>query len=132
MTRSRTARVHLPPRATGAWAPIATTLRTDAAHIGHADSLASARDRFSSLSSAVQDALSRFGNPLDEPVHLAFCPMARGNQGGHWLQRGESIDNAYYGAAMRSCGELQASAAPGAHLDAPLPAPSAAPHGAVH
>jgi len=126
------ASVQLPAAAVEAWAPLAAALQVDAGLIGQAVSLDAARERLSALSATVQATLSRFGNPLDEPVHLAFCPMARGNQGGHWLQRGESIDNAYYGAAMRSCGELQASAAPGAHLDAPLPAPSAAPHGAVH
>ena len=127
------ATVQLPTAADESWGPLAASLKVDTGHMGHADSLALARSTFSAVSATVQTALARFGNPLDEPVHLAFCPMARGNQGGHWLQVGETIDNAYYGAAMRSCGELLATAAPGEHLQSAPPAPTpAAPVGHVH
>lgn len=119
----------LPAAADGTWGPLAASLKGDAAHIGHADSLAQARQHFLALSSTMQTALTRLGNPLDEEVHLAYCPMADGNRGAAWIQLGETIDNAYFGAAMRTCGELQATVPPDGHLE--LPSSSAAPAGQV-
>jgi hypothetical protein len=36
----------------------------------------------------------------DAGVSVAFCPMAQH----YWLQRGEHIENPYYGKAMPDCG----------------------------
>jgi Cu(I)/Ag(I) efflux system membrane fusion protein len=63
-----------------------------------------------------KELLQVFGNPLDEPVRLAFCPMANSNDGAEWIQAGEVLDNSYFGEAMLSCGEIRATVEPGAHL----------------
>lgn len=42
--------------------------------------------------------------------------MAQGDAGASWVQQGETIDNAYFGASMRTCGEIRAEVPPGAFL----------------
>ena len=66
--------------------------------------LASARAAFGTLSDAMLTAAKRAGRPLDAGVKVAYCPMARK----YWLQTGETIDNPYYGATMRTCGRFEA------------------------
>jgi len=65
--------------------------------------LASARVAFGKLSDAVLTAVKRSGRPLDADVKVAYCPMARK----YWLQTGETIDNPYFGASMRTCGRFE-------------------------
>ena len=65
--------------------------------------LSSARAAFGTLSDALLIAAKRTGRPLDAGVKVAYCPMARK----HCLQTGETIDNPYYGAAMRTCGRFE-------------------------
>jgi len=95
-----------PAAARAAWAELAPLLIQHANAISEATSLEQARLDFEPLSEAVIDLLGRFGNPTDGPVRLAFCPMAAGSEGARWVQRGEEIDNAYFGASMRTCGEV--------------------------
>ena len=64
--------------------------------------LSSARVAFGALSDAILIAAKRGGRPLDSGLRLAYCPMARK----YWLQTGETIDNPYYGATMRTCGRF--------------------------
>ena len=66
--------------------------------------LSSARAAFGTLSDAVLIAARRAGRPLDAGVKVAYCPMARK----YWLQTGDTIDNPYYGATMRTCGRFDA------------------------
>lgn len=123
----------LPQAAQASWTPVAKTLQAHATHVARAKSLEGARAGFEPLSAAVEALLTRFGNPLDQPVHVAFCPMAMGDEGARWVQSGTEIDNAYFGDAMRTCGEVRESVAPGAYLAAPpAPAPAPAPAGHVH
>jgi Cu(I)/Ag(I) efflux system membrane fusion protein len=110
--------VDVPPSAQAAWTAVAAELSGHAAHVGHADSLEAARGGFEPLSAAVETLLARFGNPTDQPLHVAFCPMARGNEGARWVQAGATIDNAYFGDAMRTCGDVTEAVAPGDFLDA--------------
>jgi len=65
--------------------------------------LASARAAFGTLSDAMLSAAKRAGRPLDAGLKVAYCPMARK----YWLQTGETIDNPYYGATMRTCGRFE-------------------------
>ena len=60
--------------------------------------------------------------------------MADDNRGARWVQQGETIDNSYFGASMRQCGEIRSEIAPGAFLPgATSAAPSRpAPAGHVH
>jgi protein SCO1 len=79
-----------------AFAPV----RTAAAAMQGAADLAAARAAMGPLSDALI-ALSRTGTKLDG-VKPAYCPMARK----YWLQRGEKIQNPYYGQAMSDCGRF--------------------------
>jgi Cu(I)/Ag(I) efflux system membrane fusion protein len=108
--------VQLPAEAAPVWAPLSQTLRTNVSLLARADTIALARGTFAAVSSTIQAVLTRFGNPLEDPIYQAFCPMAFDNRGGTWFQAGTTIDNAYYGATMRTCGELQATIQPGDHL----------------
>lgn len=102
-----------------AWSAIAKSLKNHARQIATAVNLESAREGFEPLSGATIMLLARFGNPLDRPLRLAFCPMASGSDGAFWVQRGREIDNAYFGAMMRTCGEVRQEVAPGGFLNPP-------------
>ncbi|MCA9570045.1 MAG: efflux RND transporter periplasmic adaptor subunit [Myxococcales bacterium] len=111
------------------WAELADRLRTDAAAIARSADLEGARGPFEPLSEGMKSLLRRYGNPLDAPIQVAFCPMAHDNEGASWVQQGERIDNAYFGAAMRTCGEVKDELQPGAWLPG---ASAAAPAHAGH
>lgn len=113
--------------ATKEWTHIARTLSRHAEHIASAKDLSGARTGFEPLSAAIEVLLRRFGNPLSAPLHLAFCPMAAGSQGASWIQRGAKIDNSYFGAAMRTCGEVKQQVAPGSYLKAEENSKASAP-----
>ena len=109
--------VDLPAAVRADWSPVAAGLEAHAAALAGAADLPGARGAFESLSAQVEGLLARFGNPLDVPVRVAFCPMAMDNEGARWVQQGEVVDNAYYGAMMRRCGEISAVIDPGTLLD---------------
>ncbi|MCA9549613.1 MAG: efflux RND transporter periplasmic adaptor subunit [Myxococcales bacterium] len=102
--------------AKAAWAELGKDLDQHARHVAQANSIEHARAGFERLSGAVARLLGRLGNPLEQPLVEAHCPMAFGSRGASWLQEGETIDNAYFGASMRTCGEVQHRIEPGAHL----------------
>jgi hypothetical protein len=77
-----------------------TPVRTAAAAMQSAADLAAARTAMGPLSDALI-ALSRAGAKLDA-VKPAYCPMARK----YWLQRGDKIQNPYYGQSMSDCGRF--------------------------
>jgi membrane fusion protein, copper/silver efflux system len=62
-----------------------------------------ARDAFGSLSDAVVAAAKAEGYKDLGDVKLAYCPMVQKS----WLQKGDQIQNPYYGQAMSSCGEFK-------------------------
>ena len=66
--------------------------------------LSSARTAFGTLSAALLVDAKRAGRPLDAALKVAYCPMARK----YWLQTGDTLDNPYYGASMRTCGRFEA------------------------
>lgn len=108
-----------PERAHSAWSELADSLLEHARHVAAATSLETARQGFEPLSTAVIRLLSLFGNPLQQPLRLAFCPMASGSEGALWVQQGAQIQNSYFGATMLECGEVRKEVAPGAFLDSP-------------
>lgn len=113
-----------PHAAHAVWSGIAGELRGHARHVAMADNLADARQGFEPLSEAVIQLLTRFGNPLDDPLQLAFCPMAFGDRGALWVQQSADIANAYFGASMLTCGEVRQEVAPGGFLKPPTDAAS--------
>jgi membrane fusion protein, copper/silver efflux system len=117
----------LPSAQQAVWEKLEASLDMTSRRISYASSLEGARGPFEALSGHVKALLARFGNPMAEPLHAAFCPMA-GKTGSEWIQRGEDIDNPYFGATMRECGELREQISPKGRLppSAPTP-PKAAP-----
>jgi len=105
------------------WDALGPRVRREAERVAAADSLQAARAPFEPLGAAVASAVESFGNPLEVPLRLAHCPMAFDNRGARWLQTGEAVDNAYFGAAMRTCGSVEATVEPGERLDLEQVAP---------
>lgn len=121
-----------PAEAKKLWAEVEPNLRAHAHHVAKASDLEAARVGFEELTNGVSTVLARFGNPLDEPVYLAFCPMAQRTNGAAWIQQGDKIDNAYFGNSMRSCGEVRQEIAPGAYLNPPVDTPAPGGHVGGH
>ena len=71
-----------------------------------------ARILFEQMSLAVLELQDVFGHPESETLFSAFCPMAFGFEGAKWIQRGEQINNPYFGSEMLRCGDIQASHEP--------------------
>jgi len=46
------------------------------------------------------------GRELPPGYVVAFCPMADGFQGAHWVQREGPVRNPYFGSSMLECGEV--------------------------
>ncbi len=100
-----------------AWRRAAARLGRD----GSAESIDAARERFERLSAGVIELLGRFGHHGSQTWRLAHCPMAFGNAGADWVQRGDVIDNPYFGASMLRCGEIRGTFEP---LDDPRAQPA--------
>lgn len=101
-----------------AWTELSRRLSERATEGAGSDDIEAARVIFEHLSLAMRGLLEQFGNPLESPLRLAYCPMAFDNRGAEWVQRGEEIDNSYFGAVMRRCGEIRETVEPGGHLAA--------------
>ncbi|MFN3197726.1 MAG: efflux RND transporter periplasmic adaptor subunit [Bradymonadia bacterium] len=98
------------------WSERRSALQQGAWGISEAASLEDGRVPFEGLSLAFTALLSEVGNPLDAPIRVAYCPMAFDNRGARWVQSGDTVDNAYFGAKMRRCGTIEASLGPGDYL----------------
>lgn len=108
-----------PQAAQKAWSELSAPLRGHSQHIAMAKALEGARHGFEPLSEAIIGLLSRFGNPLEQDLRLAFCPMATGSDGARWVQKGKEIDNSYFGASMLTCGDVRQEVPPDGYLAAP-------------
>lgn len=100
------------------WRDISQHMRSTAERIEAAADIAAMRTDFEPLAGDATVLLQSFGNPLDVPLHLAFCPMAFDNRGATWIQAGTEIANSYFGASMLRCGEIRDAVAPATWLDA--------------
>jgi Cu(I)/Ag(I) efflux system membrane fusion protein len=113
-----------------AYRPIAQHLRMHGGQAADATTLEALRGQFEPLSAMIAHLLRRFGNPMDEPLRLAHCPMAF-DRGAEWVQSDETIDNSYFGPSMRTCGSIRETVEPGELLpddpQAPPPALETAP-----
>jgi len=125
-----------PRQARDAWQGLASGLAGHARHAASATDEGEIRSVFEHISKEVEELLRRFGNPLDEPLRVIFCPMAFDSRGATWVQRDEPVQNPYYGQAMLRCGELRATVLPGELLavthepstSRPVPKPSGHQH----
>jgi Cu(I)/Ag(I) efflux system membrane fusion protein len=100
------------------WQAISRQLLVHGKHLGHASTLDEARLPFRDVSQQIATLLRVFGNPLEDTVHLAFCPMALNNEGAEWVQRSATIENPYFGASMHRCGEVHNAVVHGSYLPA--------------
>jgi len=92
----------------GAWRRAQAKLRVEP---GSTD-IDRARTVFGTVSEAIISLQRRFGHHGSETWHVAHCPMAFGNEGADWLQRGTEIVNPYMGTAMLRCGTVEGAFAP--------------------
>ena len=102
------------------WRQHEDTLRTAARAATAAGELRAWRAQLPTLEAAMSALLRVVPNPTDAPIRRAHCPMAEGDEGqggAYWLQRGEPIQNAYFGASMLRCGSIEATTLPGARAE---------------
>jgi protein SCO1/2 len=74
-----------------------------AAELQQAGDLAAARTAFGRLGDAIMACAKESGAALGDEVKVAYCPMKQK----YWLQKGETIQNPFYGSAMPDCGRLK-------------------------
>ncbi len=77
-------------------------IRTAAQAFGAATDVTSARTAFGRLGDALMRYASRHGVELGANLKVAYCPMLDK----YWLQRGDTIQNPFYGRAMSDCGRI--------------------------
>ena len=116
-----------PEEASKVYDELATEIAAEARQASKSEDIEAMRRRFATISERMILAAVRFGNPSTTPVRLAFCPMARDNQGAYWLQRADAVDNPFFGAKMPTCGDVRASAAQLERLPSPGGEPEAEP-----
>ncbi len=97
----------LEPALREAWRGRAAALRDSAASMSRATTIEEVRRHFALVSDALAQALRQFGHAGPDDLVKAHCPMAFANRGANWVQRGEEIENPYFGAAMPRCGEVE-------------------------
>ena len=81
----------------------AAKIDTAAVQLASASGLEDARTKFATLSEAVDHYMTGLHLKAPEGVRVAFCPMVQKP----WLQKGEAIENPYYGKEMLTCGTLR-------------------------
>jgi cytochrome c2 len=80
----------------------AEALRSAAASMIDARAIADVRSAFERAGDAIVDYARREPASLDATLKVAYCPMLRK----YWLQRGDAIENPYYGQGMSDCGRF--------------------------
>ncbi len=73
-----------------------------AAALGKAKDLETARDAFKSLSDSLIE-FTKGQKAATGTYHVAYCPMAKAS----WLQTGKTVMNPYMGKSMPHCGQLK-------------------------
>ena len=84
--------------------PDAEAIRRAATAIDRPLTIAEVRTAFGTLGNAIIAFAKDRHAPLGNGVKVAYCPMVRK----YWLQRGETIQNPYYGQQMSDCGRFVA------------------------
>ena len=82
--------------------PDAGAIRLAATAIDRPLAIAAVRTAFGTLGDAIIAYAKDSHADLGDGVKVAYCPMVRK----YWLQRGETIQNPYYGQAMSDCGRF--------------------------
>jgi protein SCO1/2 len=78
-----------------------------AGELARASALAAARAAFGGVGDAIMRYARESGAKFEEDVKVAHCPMANRR----WLQKGDVVQNPFYGKAMSDCGRIEADVA---------------------
>ena len=105
-----------PAHASEVWTQIRESLNPHHNQMEIARDLDGAREVFDAYSQAMTKILAHYGNPTGGDLKLAYCPMAFDNRGAEWIQRGDKIDNSYFGSTMLLCGEFRQTIPTGTHI----------------
>jgi hypothetical protein len=81
----------------------AMKIDTAAVQLASAAEIGDARTTFATLSEAIDAYMTGLHLKAPEGVRVAVCPMVQKP----WLQKGEAIENPYYGKEMLTCGSLR-------------------------
>jgi hypothetical protein len=81
----------------------AMKIDTAAVQLAAATEIDDARTKFATLSEAIDAYMTGLHLKAPEGVRVAVCPMVQKP----WLQKGEAIENPYYGKEMLTCGSLR-------------------------
>ena len=81
----------------------AMKIDTTALQLASAIEIEDAREKFGTLSEAIDSYMTGLKLKAPEGVKVAFCPMVQKP----WLQTAAAIDNPYYGKSMISCGNFR-------------------------
>ena len=77
-------------------------IHASARELESARTLAAARAAFGGVGDAIMRHAKEAGARFDDDVKVAYCPMANKR----WLQKGDAIQNPFYGKAMSDCGRI--------------------------
>jgi protein SCO1/2 len=80
-------------------------MQAAAVDLQQAADLTAARTAFARLSDAVIQYARESGATLGAEVKVAYCPMVQK----YWLQKGDAIQNPFYGKQMSDCGRIATS-----------------------
>ena len=83
-----------------------TAMQAAAGEVQQASDLTTARAAFARLSDAVIQYARESGAGFGDEVKVAYCPMVQK----YWLQKGDTIQNPFYGKQMSDCGRIAATA----------------------
>ena len=81
----------------------AMKIDTAAVQLAATAEIEDAREKFGTLSEAIDTYMTGLKLKAQEGVKVAVCPMVRKP----WLQTASAIDNPYYGKSMLSCGSFR-------------------------
>jgi hypothetical protein len=81
----------------------ATPIVAAAKMLEDASDLKAARQAFGTLSESVFAYAKASGATMPDGVKTAYCPMVNKS----WLQKGDKIQNPYYGSEMLECGSFR-------------------------
>ncbi len=98
------------------WRHVLDRLAKAAGKLATSADIDTARAAYGHLAMGILDLLRRFGNPTDEPLMQAHCPMAFDGKGAEWLQPQGDLRNPYFGSKMLTCGSHREHVAPGGYL----------------
>jgi hypothetical protein len=81
----------------------AMKIDTAAVQLASATGIEDAREKFGTLSQAIDTYMTGLKLKAPDGVKVAVCPMVHKP----WLQTASAIDNPYYGKSMLSCGSFR-------------------------